>query len=251
MKKDFNFRHWILVFEENASKQDHFSRDDEYFLSERERMAIYDSIRHFQRGESGEGKYIYQDAKKYVRKCGDDSYLYALRLFIHEENRHAKYLLQFMNKYGIPAEKEYWVDKVFRWLRHHGNLEVSISVLVTAEYIAAVYYKALLRSTRSRWLAEISQRILEDEDIHIRFQSYALNRIQKGRNPFFNFYMRLQHKILLFGTIPVVWFSHHKVLRAGGYTLPTFAMECLLVYARSNAIIKANEKELLRLEQVW
>lgn len=249
--KEFNFEHWIHVFEENANKEDRFIWNENEALSEKEYSTIYESIRQFQRGESGEGKYLFQDAKKYIKHCEDDSYIHALKLFIHEEHRHALYLQKFMQKNNIPKQSEHWVDNIFRWLRHKGNLEVSITVLLTAELIAAVYYKALAKATYSKLLKQICERILSDEDIHIRFQSYALNRIQKNRNPLLNCYMRLHYVLLLCGTIPVVWYCHKKVFKAAGYHIFSFAAETFLVYHKSRQIIKAKNKELLQMEQVW
>jgi hypothetical protein len=249
--KEFYCQHWINVFEANANKADNFNWDEDYRLSVKEKYIVAESIRQFQRGESGEGKYIFRDAKKYVQYCQDDSYMYALRLFIHEEHRHAKYLLKFMQKNNIPKQREHWVDNIFRWLRHKGNLEVSILVLLTAELIAAVYYKALSKSTKSLLLKQICKRILSDEDIHIRFQSYAINRIQKNRNPLLNMYMRFNYAVLLCGTIPVVWFCHGKVLKAAGYHFFSFAAETFLVFEKSRRILKAKDKELLQMEQVW
>lgn len=251
MKKDFKFQNWIRLFEENAAYRDSINWNEDYQLSENEKEIIYNSIRQFQRGESGEGKYLFQDAKQYVKKCTDDSYMYALQLFIHEEHRHAKYLAQFMERHGIEKEKVHWVDNVFRWLRHHGNLEVSITVLVTAELFAAIYYRALAKATKSKCLSQICERILWDEDLHINFQSCALNKIQKKRNAFLNFYMRFNHKVLLIGTIPIVWYYHKKVFKAGGFNFFTFIGETFLIYKRLHSIVTANEKELMQMEQAW
>lgn len=249
--KEFYFQHWIRAFEQNAGKQDNFKWNENYVLTPEEKQVIYESIRQFQRGESGEGKYLFQDAKKYVRKCEDDSYMYALRLFIHEEHRHSKYLAAFMEKHQIAKDKGHWVDNFFRWLRHKGNLEVSITVLLTAELIAAVYYKALAKATDSKLLKQICYRILSDEDIHIRFQSYALNRIQKKRNPFLNFYMRFNYALLLCGTVPVVWMCHAKVFRKAGYNFFDLAAEAFLVFEKSRRILKSSDKQLLQMEQSW
>ncbi len=123
--------------------------------------------------------------------------------------------------------------------------------MVTAEIIAAVYYKALANATSSKLLNQICHRILNDEDTHINFQSYALNRIQHNRNPLLNFYMRINHFFLMLGTLPVVWFCHHKVYKAAGYNFYTFIKETLLVYNRCRLITAASEKRLLQQEQLW
>lgn len=251
MKREFQFQNWIRLFEENASYRDVINWDDEYLLTQNEKNIIYRSIRQFQQGESGEGKYLFTDARRYIKNCSDDSYLYALKLFIHEEHRHAKYLAEFMKRQGIEKEKGHWVDKAFRWLRHHGNLEVSIIVLVTAELFAAIYYRALGKATQSKCLMAICDRILWDENLHINFQSCALNKIQNKRNPLLNMYMRFNHRLLLIGTIPIVWYYHRKVFKAGGYHVFKFIRETFSVYERMQIIIHANEKELMQMEQAW
>lgn len=233
MTKNFTFKSWVDIFATNAAKVDAIPWEEADTLPDSEKKIIYESIRQFQRGESGEGKYLFTEAKKFVEQCTDDSYLIALRLFILEENRHARYLLQFMNAHGIDKIEDHWVDNIFRWLRHHGNLEISVRVLVTAEYISAVYYKALRDATNSKALEAISQRILEDEDIHIRFQTQALAYFEQGRSEWVNKGIRGLHQLLLGGTISVVWLTHRKVLQAGGYRFGRFASECLLVYFES------------------
>lgn len=250
MKRDFHFAGWIRYFEENAKRTDAIPWDDTGLLGKTERAAIFGSIRKFQKGETGEGKYVFAEAKKYTASCGDDSYLYALKLFIYEEHRHARYLGDFMRMQEIPKQQKHWVDGIFRWIRHHGNLEVAISALVTAEVIAAVYYKALGLATRSHCLHAICRRILLDEKQHIRFQAYALNRIQKGRNRLLNAYMRFNHRILMLGTIPVVWIYHRRVFLAAGYSFAGFAWETWKIYRNLTRIVNASERQLLQWEQV-
>ncbi len=71
--KEFQFQNWIAVLEENAAKRDSISWNENYRLNPHELKCICSSVQQFQRGESGEGKFIFQDAKQFVKNCSDDS----------------------------------------------------------------------------------------------------------------------------------------------------------------------------------
>jgi len=51
--------------------------------------------------------------------------------------------------HGLPTIQANWTDAVFRRLRKNVSYEWSITVLIVAEIIALVYYKALRESTTS------------------------------------------------------------------------------------------------------
>jgi hypothetical protein len=53
---------------------------------------IASSLREFQAGESSEGKHLYRNAQLYADRTGDHEYVPAIRLFIAEEQRHAREL---------------------------------------------------------------------------------------------------------------------------------------------------------------
>ncbi|HKR06699.1 MAG TPA: hypothetical protein VJY62_18840, partial [Bacteroidia bacterium] len=165
-------------------------------------------------------------------------YMEALTLFINEEHRHAFELKRFMSLQDIPCLKKHWTDTVFRQLRRFGGLEQSISVLLTAEFIAAVYYKSLKQSTRSVVLRQICDQILSDEEMHIRFQSEAISQFYAGRSSFLNKLVTVAKRILLEGTMIVVWSGHEKVLGAAGDDFFKFRKKCLLESAKSMHIIK-------------
>ena len=91
---------------------------------------------------------------------------------------------QFLDREGIPRLKHHWVDEVFRKLRRFSGLEFSISVLIVAEVVSSVYYKALKFATKSRILQQICNQILWDEKHHLQFQASALRAIAENKSPF-------------------------------------------------------------------
>ena len=70
----------------------------------------------------------------------------ALEIFIKEEQQHSRYLAAFMESQSIPRLQKHWVDRVFRKLRGLAGLELSLTVLVTAE----IHRRALLSSVAWR-----------------------------------------------------------------------------------------------------
>lgn len=162
---------------------------------------------------------------------------YALIDFIKEEQRHARDLGKFMRLQEIPLIHSHWVDNVFRKLRRHAGLELSVIVLITAEIIAKIFYKALEKSTKSIILTDICKQILNDEKMHIQFQSETLHKLAQNRSVIVNNISRQVHRFLFEGTLIVVWFQHKSVFKTGGYTLKSFYHECRQEFKFSNMII--------------
>jgi len=221
-------RAWCAHFEGNRSAAENLPWDDPYALSPDERRAIEKSIQQFQLGEGAEGRRLLARGEAYSRATGDSLFPKALALFIKEEQRHSGQLLRFMRRQGIPALEGHWVDGVFRRIRVLAGLELELRVLVTAEIIAVPYYRALGRATGSKLLRAISERILEDEAGHLRFQSSMLSRLGVGRSLPLRHLVWRAHRLFLVGTCCVVWASGHRsVFTAAGYSFLRFLAEAL------------------------
>lgn len=218
-------RRWREYFQTNRSRGDADIpwTDGDRGLSNPQRSAIAASIAEFQLGESSEGRHLLAAARRWAESHGDDDYVAAIRLFIAEEQHHARDLGRFMDLARIGRLKHSWRDQVFRWLRRRAGLELSISVLVSAEIIAQVYYVGLLRATDSPVLAALCARILRDEQEHVRFhcQRLAILRRRRGRARLNA--TRWLHRGFMAGVWRVVWLKHRLALRAGGFARRTFA----------------------------
>jgi hypothetical protein len=161
-------------------------------------------------------------ARSYAATSNDPDYGLAVELFIKEEQRHARDLGRFMDLAGIPRINRTWPDTVFRRLRHAADLEISISVLLTAEIIAKVYYPALREATQSPVLRTICDQIIHDEAPHVEFQCQRLAILRRNCGRLSLAARHAMQRILFFGTCFVVWHQHGRTMHAGRLTFGAF-----------------------------
>ncbi len=205
-------------------------------LSDEDRAAIAHSIRVFQLGEDSEGRHLMRYAKEWADRTGDSAYPEAIRMLIAEEQRHALVLGRFMELNGIVRIKRGCTDGVFRRARNVFNsLEVSISVLVTAEIIAKIYYPVLSAATTSIVLRVICEQIMREEIAHVEFQTEQLARLRFGRPAYGIRATRFLHRLLFYPTVIVVGLSHRMALRRGGLSLWQFFSRCHREFVRDLA----------------
>jgi bacterioferritin (cytochrome b1) len=195
-------------------------------LTDDERRTIAASVQQFQFGESSEGRHLHAAARAYAARTGDHAYVSAIEAFIREEQRHARDLGRFLAAEGIPLTQHSWPDAVFRWLRRGADLETTVSVLLTAEIIAQVYYAALHDATRSPILRALCDRILADEAAHVRFQAERLRMLRAGRGSVGVMLAVAARRTLFAATVLIVWNGHHAVLARGGFSFRRDWREC-------------------------
>ena len=225
-KKDLS-RYWLEYFVANTTSRLEIPWKRGAEITVAERLAIASSIQEFQLGESSEGRHLLRSAETFAKRTSDPHYAEAMRLFIKEEQRHARDLGRFMDMAAIPRIQQTWPDRVFRRLRQvGGGLEISISVLITAEIIAKVYYPALREATGSSVLRRLCDRILRDEEAHVRFQCDYLAVIRKDRKEWTLALTEALQRFLFSGTCLVVWRSHRRAIRQGGITFRSFWKMC-------------------------
>ncbi len=225
-KKDLS-RYWLDYFLANTTSLLAIPWGRGAEITPVERRAIVSSIQEFQLGESSEGRHLLRSAETFAKRTRDPHYPEAMRLFIKEEQRHARDLGRFMDMATIPCIRHTWPDRVFRRLRQlGGGLEISISVLITAEIIAKVYYAALREATGSPVLRRLCDQILRDEDAHVRFQCDYLALIRKDRKDWTLALTEALQRFLFSGTCLVVWKSHRQTLKQGGMAFRLFWKMC-------------------------
>lgn len=218
---------WLQYYERNAQSLLDIPWELGAELTPDEKAAIAQSLKEFQAGENSEGKHLFRYAQTYAERTGDLEYVPVIRLFIAEEQRHARDLGKFLRLNDIPLVATTFTDRVFRKLRHlFGGLEISISVLITAEIIAKVYYAVLREATQSVILRRLCDQILSDELRHVQFQAEQLAKLRKDRGRFGRAVTMGLQRFLYLGTTLVVWLFHRKAIRRGALSLRGWSASC-------------------------
>lgn len=131
---------------------------------------IVRSIQKFQVGEDGDGSALFGKADR----AGDPHYREAVRLFIAEEQNHARMLKLLLAAGGAGTLDGHWSDAAFVRVRRLLGLRVELLVLMVAEAVALGYYRALRDGAGDPLTAEVAGRILADEERHVPFHCLRL-----------------------------------------------------------------------------
>jgi hypothetical protein len=215
-------------FQTNRSRFADLAWDDPHQLGPAELRAVRTSIQTFQRGEGTGGDHLTTLAEQ----IGDADYAAAMRLFIQEEEGHADMLGQFMDRQGIERLQTHWLHDIFRSLGRPLGLVHMVRVILTAEVVATIYYRALFRATYSGLLQQICRRILLDEEMHLAFHCVAIRQLSPQRNWLSKWLWRQAYRGLMAGTALTVYVTNRRTFRAGGYGLVSFCAAIADEYAR-------------------
>jgi hypothetical protein len=222
---------WLAHFEHHAARTCQLSHERPERLTGPERVAIARSIATFQRGEQGEGAHLLAAAAELARSQAVPEIVPIMRLLIREEQRHAALLRAFMDRYGIPVRQRDWSDRIFRRLRHLAGFELCVSVLITAELIGIVYYRALEAATRCQPLRTLCRTLVADELAHVAFEAELLLALRARRAVLPRLLLRWAHRALFILTVVVVWHTHRSVLHRAGHRLRDFLALCQAQYS--------------------
>ncbi len=202
---------WMQHFLHRAATRPALPMERGVSLSQPEQRDLLPSMAIFQRGESGSGRHLFRVAEVHARAIGDPDYVPALRQFIAEENTHGAMLGEYLDAWHFPRLTDTWTDNGFRWVRHLSGLELALSVLVTAEIIAMVYYAALRKASACPVLRDMCTQILDDEVSHLHFQGVRLGCLQRGRGRFGVHCTTLALTGMLEAAGRLVWSTHRSV----------------------------------------
>ncbi|MEJ2856167.1 MULTISPECIES: ferritin-like domain-containing protein [unclassified Saccharothrix] len=219
------FTEWVADFEDQARKR---QRDGDPDFGQRAVMApaVVASVQRFQVGEAGDG------ANLIAKAAGDPVYAKAVRMFVAEEQNHARMLALLLRSAGATTLDSHWSDAVFVRLRRALGLRLELMVLLIAEVVALAYYRALRDGSPDSLTSEVAGRILADERRHVPFHCLRL----RGEIP------RPAHVVwwfLLLGALAAVCWDHGPALRHLGVTRRGFAVEVVSEFKAALATTRA------------
>lgn len=225
------FEIWLNHFEHHGRHPSCVPHGLSDHLRPDERRRIASSIATFQLGEQSEGRTLLREARRFAQTRALPGLVRIIDLFIREEQHHAALLRAFMLDHDIALKRTDWTDRVFRLVRRSAGLELYLHVLISAELIGIVYYRALEGATGCRRLMALCRILVSDELAHVGFESQLLLALRADRAAPVQILMRLAHRAFFAGTAGVVWLTHRSVLRQGGYGARRFLRACLSQYA--------------------
>jgi hypothetical protein len=192
-------------------------------LDQKTKNALALSLSHFQLGESGDGNFLFAQAREQAPE--DIAYQQALELFIAEEQAHACLLERLVQRFGGTAIKRHWTHALFRLVRRAFGLNFELQVLVIAELVGTAYYRLLHARARDSVLEQVCDRILPDEARHIDFHADWLGDLQCRLLPLEQAAWSVQFQILFAVAAQIAWFDHQRCLVATGANRSDFFRE--------------------------
>jgi len=225
-----NLRVWLNHFEYHAEQPRGAPGGSRGGLRPEERRLIARSIATFQLGEQSDGTGLLRAAYRFATAHGDELLPRITELFIREEQRHARLLREFMDEHGIRPKSRHWTDAIFRRMRRLAGFELYLHVLITAELIVNVYYRALEAATGCQRLRVLCRTLIADELAHIGYESELILELRARKPAALRTGIRLMHRAFYCGAACAVWISHRAVLCRAGHTAAGFLRTCLEQY---------------------
>lgn len=165
-----SFTGWVQDFQGEARRRRE-TADPDWERGATLGPALIRSVQRFQVGESGDGANLMAKAEA----AGDAEYSTAVRLFVAEEQNHARLLGLLLHASGAGTIDRHWSDTVFVRLRRALGLRLELMVLMLAEVVALSYYRALRDGTDDALTSDVAGRILADERRHVPFHCQRLH----------------------------------------------------------------------------
>ncbi|HEV2701195.1 MAG TPA: ferritin-like domain-containing protein [Steroidobacteraceae bacterium] len=221
---------WLAHFRSQAAHPRQVPATLADMLTGRERRLIGTSIATFQLGESSEGAHLRRAVRQHRPGPEGTALVEIFDLFIAEEQRHARLLGDFMQDHEIAPRERAFTDRVFRGLRRLGGLEARLRILLIAEIIGIVFYRALEVVTDCRRLQILCRTLAADELVHVAFESQLLLAMKSGRSGFAKVLLGACEQGLLGTAALLVWLTHRRVLKCAGYGPLLFVHDCRSQY---------------------
>jgi hypothetical protein len=225
------FAKWTQRFEDERERRD-AEGDPDWGQGATLHPALSASVQRFQVGEDGDGANLVAKADQ----AGDADYARAVRLFVAEEQNHARLLARLLAAGGVPTLTGHWSDTVFVRLRRLMGLRLELLVLMIAEVVALRYYRALRDGTDDPLTSEVAGRILADEERHVPFHCERLHTSLAELPRLIRRPVMALWRVLLLAVCLVVAVDHGPALRRLGIGRVRFVAD---VMASADAVVSA------------
>lgn len=242
-----DFTRWTIEFEAKATAR-RTAGDPDWTRPAHLHPAILRSIQRFQVGESGDGANLITKAEA----AGDPVYATAARLFVAEEQNHARLLANLLDSAATQPIPSHWTDTAFIHLRRALGLRLELMTLMVAEVIALRYYRALRDGTTDPLTIQVASLILEDERRHVPFHAQRLRQSFALASRPVRTLAALAWWFVMVAATLVVAADHGPALRQLGVTRMRFARDAFHLFrgiARASITPAAPERVNIEVAQ--
>ena len=219
-------KHWLKHFERNRELDRPIPWRDEINIPTSLLKPFIRSLQRFQIGESGEGRHLRAEA----HATGDDTYGRAIDLFIQEEQQHARWMAEILQRLNAPLLTSHWTDGCFILLRRVFGLNQQLMVLLTPEIIARRYFRVLYDRIDDPTVRGVCAQILHDEAGHVAFHVDYLRGVLAKLSLPARVLLRAAWRVLFRLSLIVVLLDHRSILRACGVSTASFWWDCDLMF---------------------
>lgn len=225
-KTIFPASEWLNSFQGNAHQRllipwEHGISAEPYL-----RKPLIRSLQRFQVGEQGDGLHL----RKAAARTHHPEYIATIDLFIKEEQEHSRLLARLIEGMGGSLLTHHWSDTCFIFLRRLLGLHMELLVLLVAEVIAQMYYKALYDGTTDIVLRNVFEQILQDEHRHVAFHCAYLHHVFASLSPLTRWLISQSWSLLFMLVCLIVISDHRTVFRAIGMTPQACWSECMRAF---------------------
>ena len=221
-----NSKHWLDYFNRNREGRMEPDWRAPVLLSYAIRRPLAHSFSHFQLGESGEGKFLFAQARRTYPE--DPGYAAALELFVAEEQEHARLLRLLVERFGGSLISRHWTHSLFRGIRRALGVDFEIQVLVIAEIVGTAYYRLVEEGCDDSAVHAACALILRDEAQHLAFHAERFASSHAAWLPLEHAAWAAQFQAMLLLATSVAWWDHQCALREFGVDRSRFFRESRL-----------------------
>lgn len=161
---------WRADFEIHVDQHADATTSGMWVLAPVVERALRRSLPVFQLGETGAGFHLLNSARGVV----SDDLECALRLFVLEEQEHARISALICTALDIGMLDQHWSDRAFRAARRIRGFRAEMLLMSAAELITAEVYHVLGEGIGDPTLARLFTRMHADEQRHLDFHASVL-----------------------------------------------------------------------------
>lgn len=203
---------WRADFEVHAGQHSEVTTSGMWVLAPVVESALRRSLPVFQLGETGAGFHLLNQARGSVT----DDLLCALRLFVVEEQEHARVSSLICSALDIPMLDSHWSEGLFRRVRRIRGFRLEMLMILIAEFITAEIYQVLTDGVGDPALSRLFARMHVDELRHLEFLLSILPPHLKRLPAPVRAATPQMWKLVAMGAVLAVAIEHRSLLRACG-----------------------------------